>query len=163
MRRKKSKVDSRKLKARRCRIAAAKSQGARRQSKQLIPVEIRGLDAMFPYLGLPIPKAPHFVVTERYMRQDVKPTLKEIKRYPALTHRLTGLRVSQLLVSVEQAAKIAVVLEALPIPWEASQDEMVRAFSTLPDRLRRWLYVEVCGHCESRVPSPESRESPEAR
>jgi len=162
MRRKKSKVDSRKLKARRCRIAAAKSEGAMRQSKQLIPVEIRVPDAIIS-LGLPIPKAPHFVVTERYIRQGAKPTLKEIKRHPALTHRLTGLRVSQLLVSVEQAAKIAVVLEALPIPWEASQDEMVRALSTLPDRLRRWLYVEVCGHCESRVPSPESRESPEAR
>ena len=164
MRRKKSKVDSRKLKARRCRIAAAKSEGAMRQSKQLIPVEIlRGLPDAIISLGLPIPKAPHFVVTERYLRPDVKVTVEEIKRHPALTHRLTGLRVSQLLVSVEQAAKIAVVLEALPIPWEASQDEIIRALSTLPDRLRRWLRVEVCGYCESRVPSPESRESPEAR
>ena len=163
MRRKKSKVDSRKLKARRCRIAAAKTEGARRQSKQLIPVEIHGVSVTVPSLGLPIPNAPHFVVTERYIRQGAKVTLEEIKRHPALTHRLTGLRVSQLLVSVEQAAKIAVVLEALPIPWEASQDEMVRALSTLPDRLRRWLRVEVCGYPESRVPSPKSRELPEAR
>jgi len=156
MRRKKSKVDSRKLKARRCRIAAAKTEGVMRQSKQLIPVEIHGVSVTVPSLGLPIPKAPHFVVTERYIRQHVKPTLKAIKRYPALTHRLTGLRVSQTLLSVEQAAKIAVVLEALPIPWEASQDEMLRSLNTLPDPLRRWLYVEVCGYCKSRVPSPEN-------
>jgi len=134
-----------------------------RQSKQLIPVEIAGFDAMFPSLGLPIPKAPHFIVTEHYIQENVKPTLNDIKRYPALTHRLTGLRVSRLLGSVDQAAKIAVVLEALPIPWEASQDKIIRGSSHLPDRLRRWLYVEVCGYCESRVPSPKSRESPEAR
>jgi hypothetical protein len=102
-------------------------------------------DMWWPAVGLPIPHAPHFVVTDFFMSHRRLADLLEIGRNPALTHLKTGCHSSQALESLEQAHKIAVVLEALPIPWDGTAGEILGAVRALPPALRRWLREEVCG------------------
>ena len=122
-------------------------------SDHLIDVRMADLadDEFWSSLGLPIPKAPHFIVTGYFAKPSNLPTQEEIATAPAITHRETGRRVSQRLVSIEQAEKIAAALEGLPIPWDGTVDEMKTALGNLPSPLRRWLRVEVCGHRDNEV------------
>jgi hypothetical protein len=97
-------------------------------------------------VGLPIPHAPHFLITDIYVRHSRISNLMEIGANPALTHVGTGLRVSQRLESIDQASKIAVVLEALPVCWDGTVEEMRASLAAMPQVLQRWLQVEVSGH-----------------
>jgi len=102
-------------------------------------------DMWWPAVGLSIPHAPHFVVTPLFMSRRRLAELMEIDGNPALTHLKTGYRSSQKLESLEQAQKIAVVLEALPIPWDGTAGEILAAVHALPPALWRWLREDVCG------------------
>jgi len=116
-------------------------------SDRLVQVMMSGPDegTFWPAVGLPIPHASHFLVTDFYASCGRFSDLLDIGANPSLTHMRTGKRVSDRLESVDQASKIAVVLEFLPIPWDGTEGEMRASLIALPPALRRWLREEVCG------------------
>ena len=117
-------------------------------SDRLVDLMMSGPDENTSWLavGLPIPHVSHFLVTDFYVKHSHLSDLMEIGAHPALTHTGTGRCASQCLESIEQAAKIAVVLEALPIPWDGTAEEILAGARMLPPALRRWLCEEVCGY-----------------
>jgi len=100
---------------------------------------------------------PHFVATYYWADSRREYTVKDIAASPAITHLPTGLKVSERLGSIGQARKIAAALEALPLPWDGSQEELKARLGVLPPALFRWLRVHICGH-----PETEQRESLES-